>query len=74
VQLETQSAEVAALLSTQTINELPLNGRDYDQLALLEPGIYRDPSNEVANSAEGCFSSNGNLERTAPRVMQNVRQ
>jgi len=74
VLLETQSAEVAALLSTQTINELPLNGRDYDQLALLEPGIYRDPSNEVANSAEGCFSSNGNLERTAPRVMQNLRQ
>jgi hypothetical protein len=61
-QLETQSAAVAAVLSTQTINELPLNGRDYDQLALLEPGIYHDPSNEVANSAEGRFSSNGNLE------------
>jgi Carboxypeptidase regulatory-like domain len=61
-QLETQSAEVAAVLSTQTINQLPLNGRDYDQLALLEPGIYHDPSNEVANSAEGRFSSNGNLE------------
>jgi hypothetical protein len=61
-QLETQSAAVAAVLSSQTINELPLNGRDYDQLALLEPGIYHDPSNEVANAAEGRFSSNGNLE------------
>src|SRR6202021_2732577 len=29
---------------------------------LLEPGVYHDPSNEVANSAEGRFSSNGNLE------------
>jgi Carboxypeptidase regulatory-like domain len=62
VQLETQSAEVAAVLSSQTINQLPLNGRDYDQLALLEPGIFHDPSNEVANAAEGRFSSNGNLE------------
>jgi hypothetical protein len=61
-QLETQSAEVAAVMSAQTINQLPLNGRDYDQLALLEPGIYHNPSNEVANAAEGRFSSNGNLE------------
>lgn len=61
-QLETQSASVAAVLSSQTINQLPLNGRDYDQLALLEPGTYHDPSGEVANAAEGRFSSNGNLE------------
>ena len=61
-QLQTQSAEVTAVLTSHTINELPLNGRDYDQLALLEPGVYHDPSNEVANSAEGRFSSNGNLE------------
>jgi len=61
-QLETQSAAVAAVLSTQTINQLPLNGRDYDQLALLEPGVFHDPGNEVANSAEGRFSANGNLE------------
>ena len=61
-QLETQSAEVAAVLSSQTVNQLPLNGRAYDQLALLEPGVYHDPSNEVANAAEGRFSSNGNLE------------
>lgn len=61
-QLQTQTAEVADVLSSQTVNELPLNGRNYDQLALLEPGIYHNPSNEVANAAEGRFSSNGNLE------------
>jgi hypothetical protein len=61
-QLQTQTAEVNNVLSSQTVNELPLNGRDYDQLALLQPGVYHDPSNEVANSAEGRFSSNGNLE------------
>jgi hypothetical protein len=62
VALQTQSAEVGGLLDAQVINELPLNGRDYDQLALLEPGVYHNPNNEVANAAEGRFSANGNLE------------
>ncbi|MGA9465952.1 MAG: TonB-dependent receptor [Terracidiphilus sp.] len=61
-ELQTQSAEVVGVITTQAINEFPLNGRDYDQLALLEPGVYHDPSNEVANAAEGRFSANGNLE------------
>ncbi len=60
--LQTQSAEVGAVLSSQAINELPLNGRDYDQLALLVPGVFHDASVSVANAAEGRFSSNGNLE------------
>ncbi len=60
--LETQSAEVGGVIATQTINDLPLNGRNYDQLSLLEPGVYHNPSSEVANSAEGRFSANGNLE------------
>lgn len=61
-QLQTQSAQVADVLSTRSINDLPLNGRDYDQLALLEPGTFHNPSAEVANPAEGRFSANGNLE------------
>ncbi|MGA8161715.1 MAG: hypothetical protein WCB76_12945, partial [Acidobacteriaceae bacterium] len=61
-QLQTESAEVNEVLSTKTLNDLPLNGRDYDQLALLQPGVYHDASAEVANPAEGRFSSNGNLE------------
>ncbi len=60
--LQTQSANVATVLSTQAVNQLPLNGRDYDQLALLSPGTFSNPSVEVANPAEGRFSSNGNLE------------
>jgi hypothetical protein len=60
--LQTQSAEVGAVLSTQALNELPLNGRDYDQLALLEPGVFHNADVEVANPAEGRFSANGNLE------------
>jgi hypothetical protein len=60
--LQTQSAEVSGVLTTQAINELPLNGRDYDQLALLQPGVYHDANVIVANPAEGRFSANGNLE------------
>lgn len=60
--LQTQSAGVATVLPTQTVNQLPLNGRNYDQLALLAPGTYHMPSAEVANPAEGRFSANGNLE------------
>ncbi|MFP5205871.1 MAG: TonB-dependent receptor [Acidobacteriota bacterium] len=62
VNLQTQSANVATVLSNRAVNQLPLNGRNYDQLALLAPGTYHMPSVEVANPAEGRFSSNGNLE------------
>jgi hypothetical protein len=58
--LQTQSAEVSGVLNTQEINDLPLNGRDYDQLALTQPGVFRD--NTVSNPAEGLFSANGNLQ------------
>lgn len=59
--LQTQTAVVDDVLSAQTVNDLPLNGRDYDQLALLQPGTFHMPSDEVANPAEGRFTSNGNL-------------
>jgi hypothetical protein len=61
-QLQTQTADVGVVVATQQINDLPLNGRTYDSLALLEPGVFSNPSNEVANAAEGRFSANGNLE------------
>jgi hypothetical protein len=59
-ELQTQSAEVAGVMPSQELNDLPLNGRDYDQLVLTQPGIFRD--NTVSNPAEGLFSANGNLQ------------
>ena len=47
-------------MQSQELNDLPLNGRDYDQLVLTQPGIFRD--NTVSNPAEGLFSANGNLQ------------
>lgn len=60
VELQTQSAEVSGVMPSQEVNDLPLNGRDYDNLVLTQPGIFRD--NSVSNPAEGLFSANGNLQ------------
>jgi hypothetical protein len=37
--IDTRTAELSGLMSNQFIRELPLNGRDVYQLALLEPGV-----------------------------------
>jgi hypothetical protein len=60
IELQTQSADVGNVVEKQQINDLPLNGRRYSDLALLEPGIFKDPS--AANPAADRFSANGNLE------------
>src|SRR5580692_11797601 len=37
--VETTTASLGALVDDRTIRALPLNGRSYDQLALLQPGV-----------------------------------
>lgn len=37
--IETTSASVSGLIETSQIQNLPLNGRSFDELALLEPGV-----------------------------------
>jgi len=59
-ELQTQTAEVNGVMQSQEVNDLPLNGRDYDTLVLTQPGVFRD--NTVSNGAEGLFSANGNLQ------------
>jgi len=39
VLVETRSAEVSSLVSEKQVTELPLNGRNYAQLALIVPGV-----------------------------------
>lgn len=60
--LDTQTAELGGVVNEQQIVDLPLNGRRYADLALLEAGTFKAPNNEVANAAADRFSSNGNLE------------
>ncbi len=58
--LETQSADLGSVVNEQRINDLPLNGRRYADLALLEPGV--DKFYAPANPAPDRFSANGNSE------------
>lgn len=59
-QLQTQSADMGGVVNSQTVNDLPLNGRVYAQLALVESGAskYYSGSNVTADR----FSINGNSE------------
>jgi hypothetical protein len=59
--LQTESSDLGGVVQSQQINDLPLNGRRYSDLALLEAGIQRNLSNGN-NTAPDRFSSNGNLE------------
>jgi len=58
--LQTQSAELGSVVNTKAINDLPLNGRVYAQLALLTPGVgkYYSGPNETVDR----FTVNGNSE------------
>jgi len=40
---ETSNAVLSGVLSNQAINELPLQGRDFQNLLPLHPGVQRDP-------------------------------
>jgi carboxypeptidase family protein/TonB-dependent receptor-like protein len=48
-QVETQSAALSSVMDSDSIRELPLNGRDIVQLALLKPGVT--PSRRTSDSA-----------------------
>jgi hypothetical protein len=59
--LQTQTADVGGVVAEHQIEALPLNGRRYADLALLEAGVQRNLVNQN-NTAPDRFSSNGNLE------------
>src|SRR5215469_14983131 len=58
--LQTQTADVGGVISEEQVNDLPLNGRRYADLALLEPGVQKFYA--ANNPAPDRFSVNGNLE------------
>ena len=58
--LQTQTADLGNVVGTQQMEDLPLNGRRYADLALLEPGVQKYYN--AANPAPDRFSVNGNLE------------
>src|ERR1700722_1134885 len=68
-QVNTTNSTLGTVVSEQTISDLPLNGRNYVDLTLLQPGItqHKDLTNTGGNQPGNVFSSNG-----APLQSNNV--
>jgi len=62
--VETTSAELGGTLTTDTIENLPVNGRDYTKLIYLNPGVAGSPD-QISDSpgSFGTFSMNGSRGR-----------
>src|ERR1700687_5210624 len=62
--VETTSAELGGTLTTSTIENLPVNGRDYTKLIHLNPGVAGSPD-QISDSpgSFGTFSMNGSRGR-----------
>ena len=60
-QVNTTNSSLGTVVSEQTISDLPLNGRNYVDLTLLQPGItqHKNLSNTGGNQPGTVFSSNG---------------
>ena len=64
-QVETTSAELGGTLTADTIENLPVNGRDYTKLIYLNPGVAGSPD-QISDSpgSYGTFSMNGSRGRS----------
>src|SRR5579859_6571714 len=64
-QVDTTSAELGGVLTTKTIENLPVNGRDYTKLIYLNPGVSGSPD-QISDSpgSYGVFSMNGSRGRS----------
>ncbi len=66
--LETETSNRGAVIDERKISELPLNGRDYNQLATLSPGVLLATPRLQSIGFKGAFNVNGN------RAFQNAFQ
>lgn len=57
--LQTQDASVGQVIGERTINELPLNGRNFTFLAQLSAGVTQGQQDTRGLGASGSFSANG---------------
>ncbi len=58
--LETETSSRGSVIDGRKMVELPLNGRDYNQLALLSPGVLNTTPRMQSIGFKGAFNVNGN--------------
>jgi hypothetical protein len=63
--VEPQTSSVSALLDERAVNDFPLNGRRFSDLALFSPGVTQDPRSLTS-------STNGDLSFGGIRGFQNT--
>jgi hypothetical protein len=57
--LQTQDASVGQVVNQKSVNDLPLNGRNFTFLAQLAAGVNTPEADTRGNAASGAFSANG---------------
>jgi hypothetical protein len=57
VELETKSSDLAVVVDTRTVNDLPINGRDFRELFKMAPGVQaaNNPGNMSVNGTRTNF-------------------
>jgi Carboxypeptidase regulatory-like domain/TonB dependent receptor len=58
--LQSQDASVGQVVDQRSINNLPLNGRNFTFLAQLAAGVNTPQADTRGNAASGAFAANGN--------------
>jgi hypothetical protein len=57
--LESQSAAVGQVVGSESVNNLPLNGRNFTFLAQISAGVNTPQADTRGNAASGAFAANG---------------
>ena len=58
-ELQTQNASVGQVVTSRSVNNLPLNGRNFTFLAQIVAGVNTPQADTRGNAATGAFSANG---------------
>ena len=58
--LQTQSADIGAVIEQRQVQDLPLLGRRYSELAYLTPGVVAAPAGITSRGEDTFFNANGN--------------
>lgn len=58
--LQTQSADIGTIVDQRQVQDLPLLGRRYSELAFLTPGVVAAPAGITSRGEDTFFNANGN--------------